>query len=113
MCVALYACGPFAACPAGPAEALACLSSGNWVRCVLFRTVRLDAGTGEVGKIRRIRDSLPVTMETFAVDKAFYDIGSADDLKELWDDADLDPVSNHYFFLIQHNSYHHPILCVF
>lgn len=32
-------------------------------------------------------------METFAVDKAFYDIGStADELKELWD-SDLDPVS--------------------
>lgn len=29
-------------------------------------------------------------METFAVDKAFYDIGSADDLKELWD-SELDP----------------------
>ncbi|KAF2883092.1 hypothetical protein ILUMI_23084 [Ignelater luminosus] len=29
-------------------------------------------------------------METFAVDKAFYDIGSPEDLKELWD-SDLDP----------------------
>lgn len=31
-------------------------------------------------------------METFAVDKCFYDIG-ASDLKEFWD-ADLDPVSS-------------------
>lgn len=31
-------------------------------------------------------------METFAVDKSFYDIASADELKELWD-SDLDPVS--------------------
>jgi hypothetical protein len=30
-------------------------------------------------------------METFAVDKSFYDIGTSD-LKELWD-SDLDPVS--------------------
>lgn len=29
-------------------------------------------------------------METFAVDKSFYDIDSADELKELWE-ADLDP----------------------
>lgn len=37
-------------------------------------------------------------METFAVDKAFYDIGSADDLKELWD-SELDPVSTFQLFL--------------
>jgi hypothetical protein len=30
-------------------------------------------------------------METFSVDKSFYDIGTSD-LKELWD-SDLDPVS--------------------
>lgn len=33
-------------------------------------------------------------METFVVDKSFYDIGSADDLK-LWESDDLDPVSRH------------------
>ncbi|CAG9859422.1 unnamed protein product [Phyllotreta striolata] len=30
-------------------------------------------------------------METFVVDKSFYDFGSGDDLKELWDTDDLDP----------------------
>jgi len=30
-------------------------------------------------------------METFSVDKSFYDIGTSD-LKELWD-SDLEPVS--------------------
>lgn len=33
-----------------------------------------------------------IKMETFSVDKSFYDIGTSD-LKELWD-SDLDPVSN-------------------
>jgi hypothetical protein len=32
-----------------------------------------------------------IKMETFSVDKSFYDIGTSD-LKELWD-SDLDPVS--------------------
>lgn len=55
----------------------------------------LFVSTPEREKLEKFGKSatLPVTMETFAVDKAFYDIGSADDLKELWDDADLDPVS--------------------
>lgn len=38
-----------------------------------------------------------VAMETFAVDKSFYDIDSADELKELWE-ADLDPVSYLSYF---------------
>lgn len=40
-----------------------------------------------------------VAMETFAVDKSFYDIDSADELKELWE-ADLDPVSLSLFIMI-------------
>lgn len=46
--------------------------------------------------IRR-KDAHFDTMETFAVDKAFYDIGSPDDLKEFWD-SDLDPVRNKLIF---------------
>lgn len=36
------------------------------------------------------------------MDKSFYDIGSADELKELWD-SDLDPVSarSHFFQIIE------------
>lgn len=35
-------------------------------------------------------------METcFEVDKAFYDIDSADDLKQLWE-SELDPVRHYY-----------------
>lgn len=37
-------------------------------------------------------------MESFIVDKSFYDFGTAEELKELWE-ADLDPVSG--FFMIQ------------
>lgn len=34
-------------------------------------------------------------MESFAVDKSFYDIASAEELRELFD-SDLDPVSSWY-----------------
>lgn len=40
-------------------------------------------------------------METFAVDKCFYDIGT-NDLRELWD-ADLDPVSFNYQYIANLN----------
>lgn len=33
-----------------------------------------------------------IAMESFAVDKSFYDIATAEELRELWD-TDMDPVS--------------------
>lgn len=37
-------------------------------------------------------DFFDVTMETFVMEKSYYDFGTAEELKELWE-AELDPVS--------------------
>lgn len=70
----------------------ACSRSGKlWDFCVFYYC---EWSTTIAGLIVARTWSRLVAMETFAVDKCFYDMGPSD-LKEFWD-ADLDPVSRFY-----------------